>query len=229
MFTTGTDITTAVTDLINAAVSMLLMWRLIGRGVNENRDLLWIMTLFLFILASITGFFIHGFTIAADPEISQILQRILVVELAFTLAFFMVSVFCDVYGEGILRKAMPVCLAISTAFSIIALIIMFFTTSQNGLTIFVVYCIANLLVMIVILIKHRKNHVGLSLYLLAVILLVIANCVQMMKFIEFTLIRDFNCDSVYHWVILIFVLVQYIGICRFGDNPESGPRVADGE
>ena len=71
-----------------------------------------------------------------------------------------------------------------------------------------------LLVMIVILIKHRHDHKALDRYLTAAILLAIANCVQTLKFIEFTLVWDFNYDSVYHWILLIFVLVQYTGIRR---------------
>ena len=214
MFTAGTDITTAVTDLINAAVSIFLMCRLIGRGANQKRDVLWVISFALFILVSITGFFIHGLAAAADPDINQILRRILVVELAFMMTFFMVSVLCDVYGEAILRRALPVCLTIGTVFSVVALIIMFLTTYRNGFTVFVVYCVACLLVMIVILIKHRHDHKALDLYLTAAILLAIANCVQTLKFIEFTLIWDFNYDSVYHWILLIFVLVQYTGIRR---------------
>ena len=50
MFTAGTDITTAVTDLINAAVSIFLMCRLIGRGANQKRDVLWVISFALFIL-----------------------------------------------------------------------------------------------------------------------------------------------------------------------------------
>ena len=132
LFTAGTDITTAVTDLINAAVSIFLMCRLIGRGANQKRDVLWVISFALFILVSITGFFIHGLAAAADPDINQILRRILVVELAFMMTFFMVSVLCDVYGEAILRRALPVCLTIGTVFSVVALIIMFLTTYRNG-------------------------------------------------------------------------------------------------
>ena len=96
LFTAGTDITTAVTDLINAVVLTFLTYRLIRRGVKQKRDKLWITAFVLFILVSVTGFFIHGLTATDDPCINEILQRVMIVELAFMLTFFMVAMFCDV-------------------------------------------------------------------------------------------------------------------------------------
>ena len=224
LFTAGTDITTAVTDLINAVVLTFLTYRLIRRGVKQKRDKLWITAFVLFILVSVTGFFIHGLTATDDPCINEILQRVMIVELAFMLTFFMVAMFCDVYGERVLQKALPVCLALGAVFSTVAISVMHFTSYKFGFRVFIVYCVACLLVMITVLLKHRNEHEGFDEYLWAVMILAAANYVQMIKIIKFSLIWDFNHNSVYHVILLVFALVLYTGICRYGDSLKDGQQ-----
>lgn len=212
MFTAGTDITTAVTDLVNAVVATFLMVQLAKTSGRRKRDLLWVAAFASFVLVSVTGFCIHGLTACADYEINQVLRRILMVEMAYMLAFFLVAVLCDTYGEAIVDKALPVCLLATTAFAIVAVILMMLTS--YGFKIFVVYCIAILVGIIIVLARHRSDKDGLSLYLVAAILLTLANVVQSIKSIRFTLVWDFNYNAVYHWILLLFVLVQYRAIRR---------------
>ena len=212
MFTSGTDITTAVTDLINAALAFFLMCRLIRKGTGTKRDRVWITTFILFIMVSCTGFVIHGLTAASGYEINQLWRRLLMVEMAFMLAFYTISILCDIYGEIVLRKAASVVLPLAAVFSVAAILLM--GRTSYGFTIFVVYCLTTLLYLIVLLFRHRKEKDGLTLYLIATILLAAANYVQTIKSIQFSLIWAFNYDSVYHFMLFLFILIQYRGICR---------------
>ena len=222
MFTSGTDITTAVTDLINAALALFLMCRLIRKGTGTARGRLWVVTFILFIMVSCTGFVIHGLTAASGHEINQLWRKVLMVEMAFMLAFYTLSILCDIYGAAVLRRAMPVILTLAAVFSVAAVLLMGRTT--YGFTIFVVYCLATLLFLIVLLIRNLRRKKGLPLYLAATLLLFAANYVQTIKAIQFRLIWDFNYDSVYHFMLFLFVLIQYRGICRTAD---PGNKVND--
>ena len=218
MFTTGTDITTAITDLINAAAAAYLMGRLIKKGNRTKRVFLWVAAFALFILVCVTGFFIHGLTVTAAPDINQLLRKILMVEMAYMLAFYTSAIWYDVLGERNIRKALIVWLTSATAFSVIAIIIMSLIAYTYGFTVFVIYCVATLIVLIITLIKHRREKNGLTLYLVSAILLAVANCVQQIKTIRFEIIWEFNYDSVYHAILLVFLIIQYIGIGLVGKN-----------
>ena len=59
----------------------------------------------------------------------------------------------------------------------------------------------------------KKNPLYKS-YLATLALLVTGSILQSMKFIRFTLIFEFNYNGVYHFAILLLMLVQYWGVCR---------------
>ncbi|MCR5543787.1 MAG: hypothetical protein K6F55_06515, partial [Eubacterium sp.] len=166
MFTTGTDITTAVTDLINTGTLIIILLILLKKGIKRNQDITWIIAFIMFILVSITGFIIHGLQATQDHEINAFLRKILIVELSFMMAFYVISVICDIYGEIIFRRVLGLCLIPAVIFIAMSITIMNLTTYKNGFMVFAIYCILNQLVIIIILIRHLHDRTGLNLYLI---------------------------------------------------------------
>ena len=54
-------------------------------------------------------------------------------------------------------------------------------------------------------------------YLAAIAFLITGSILQTIEGLEVTVIWTFNRDCIYHFMIFIFVLLQYIGIVRFKD------------
>lgn len=217
MFTTGSEITTAVTDIINAVVATFLTYKIFKRGMDEKRNVLWGIAFTLFVLVSITGFCIHGLTIFSPHDINQLLRMVLNVETAYMLTFYLVSVLLDVYGEARLRGGMTVLLVIATLFCVVTIALSL--VGLNGFVVFLIYCVPVLLFLLVALIRHQHDKKGMYLHLIAVVLLIVANVVDLMEFIRFEICGwEFDCNSLYHVILLAFILVQYQAICRVGNE-----------
>ena len=215
MFRTGFDMTTAVTDLINAAAALIPICWLIKQGLAERRNRLWAAAYSLFALNSAVGFILHGFYLSDSLNI--ILWSILYVVLGLMLAMYVSSVRYDVFGEQGFDKFLRVSIIVSAVVCVIIAAINVIDYHYS-FPLFSAYCILNIGIILSQLFRRIKEDKRFAWYLAAIMIFVIGSVIQAINTIQFSLIWDFNHDSVYHFAMLIFLLVQFKGIRLLSDR-----------
>lgn len=203
MFTTGTDWTTAVTDLINGIVSIIpIIW------CFKIRYRLWTAAYGMLCIMSVFGFFAHGFKMSLNTNI--ILWCVIYICLAFLIGFYVCAVKHDIDGED--KKFFRISMILSGIVAVL-IVIMLIVIPDYSYTAFSVFCLVYLVYCIVKLFRRRRKMPELNWYLAAIFVLVIGCILQSIKSIHFTILNwEFDYNSVYHFCILLFLLIQFKGI-----------------
>ena len=93
MFRTGYDITTAITDLINAFAALIPICSLIKSGLEKRRNRLWTAAYSLFAANCLTGFIVHCF--ALPDTVNLIIWSLLYIVMGLMLAAYVSAVRYD--------------------------------------------------------------------------------------------------------------------------------------
>ena len=209
MFTGGVEITTAVTDLINAIVALVPVCWLMRRKPHEKGDLLWAATLLLFDLVSFYGFFLHGFT--AIAAMSRMLWLSLYPISCFMVATYASTIKYEVDGEKGFRRFAGISFACAVIVSFV-LDIIHLHGLKYAYTFYAAYCAVNLIYIVVKVAPKARADRAYRIYIAAIAILIAGSALQSVKSIHFALIWEFNYNSVYHFMTLAFLLLQFKGL-----------------
>ena len=216
MFTTGYEITTAATNVFNAIVTAILAWKVFRDIRPDYRKQLWLTVFFLFFLICIFGAVIHGFVMTS--EMKSTLWNYLFGLLSFMVASFVIAIIYETDGPtNLLRKSIVVLIL---AISYLAIQLLIPTVRRMGFTAFSICATLFFVYAIIKIIAVRKEKPYTKNFLYGIICLVIGSAAQMMKFIKFHFIYDFNYNSVYHLLTLFLVLFVYKGLKEAQQYPE---------
>ncbi len=207
MLTSGTEATTAVTNLINACITVLPMVWMMRKG-KSMRNRVWGAMFLLFFCICILGMIVHG--VAFDAALLEKIWAVLYVVMAYMVAAFVTAILYEIYGASCVKKAVIVNAVLAGAFSILRLIVN--ARYGAGFAVFLIYCACNLPVVLVLLVLNVKKKLYLGWYLAGVIVLAIGSYLQTVKAIRFHLVWDFDYNAVYHLSLLAFVLLLWKGI-----------------
>lgn len=195
-----TEQTTAVTDAILAvmAIAAAVYLQRIGQK-NRWKTALWVWAFGLLALAAILGAIAHGFKMSETFQ--TFLWHPLNLSLGLLVALFMVAVVCDIWGETIARRVLPIMAIIG---------VVFFGITLVGPDSFLVFIIYEAVAMLFALggytwLACRGHLQGAWLMAAGIFMAIIAAGVQAGNVFSFTFIWPFDHNGVYH-------LIQMAGI-----------------
>ncbi len=218
MITTGYELTTAVTNLLNAFITAVLMIRIHQTVTPPLRRLLWNLTFFLFLTVSLAGAAVHG--IVMNQETYKLLWNVLYSVMGIMLAVFVTALMYEGYGPAYVKKTALTAGLLVAVFIPVQLYLE--TTYRIGFIGFIVYCLINIFLITLMLLKVRKQKTYLNWFLAGIFFLIAGSILQQVKSIKFHLIVDINYNVIYHLFILIFALLSYRGILEASRQTESG-------
>ncbi len=217
MFTTGTEWTTAITDLINAfAILVPVIW-LIRQKPLTKRNKLWATAFAMLMVTSLVGFLLHG--IVMSNLVNGILWCGFYLFLTFMVCTYVIAIKHDIYPDKDFSHSIKVNLIVAVLVSIL-LGIARFTIRKYAFVFFSVYAMANLINCVILLRRQVRERPAFKWYIAAIAVLFVGSVLQSIKTIHFTLIWEFNYNAVYHWVMLLFVLIQFKGVLLVGKEFE---------
>ena len=157
---------------------------------------------------SVFGFFAHGFKMTLNTNI--ILWCVIYTCLAFLIGFYVCAVKHDIDGKD--KKFFRISMILSGIVAVL-MVIMLIIIPDYSYTAFSVFCLVYLVYCIVKLFRQRRGMPELNWYLVAIFVLIIGCILQSIKSIHFTILNwEFNYNAVYHFCILLFLLIQFKGI-----------------
>lgn len=209
MLTSGTELTTAVTDLINGVISIGPILWFLRKKPHTKRDRLWAAAFIMLALMSAAGFLIHGFVMS--PSLNDLLWCGMYLFLSLMVSSYVIAIKFDLDGEKGLARFVKADILLAVIVSV-GLGIMNYLLPDYSFVLFSVYCLAHLAYCIVRLWRQVKSKPCFKWYLLSIFILILGSALQAVKSIQFTLIWPFNYNAVYHWMTLLFMLVQFHGV-----------------
>ena len=208
--TTGYEITTAATNLFNAAITVVLMISIFRMKGPAARKYVWGASFGLFLIVCLLGTYAHG--VQLPETVKSQTWDILYVALAFMAASLAVAVLYEIHGPECLKLTVPVFALSAIAFVILRQV--FSSLVPNGFVLFLIYCGGILIFLIIKLFLARREKPHMIIGLWGIGALIAASVLQNVKAIQFHLIWDFNYNAVYHLVTLIFVILMYCFVKR---------------
>ncbi len=204
-----TEQTAAVTDAILAvmAIGAGLYLHRIGQNFRWKARL-WTVIFGLLALAAILGTIVHGF------EMSKALQTIIWYPLNFSLgllvAFFLVAVVYDIWGETTARRVLPLMAIIGTVFFGITLV------WPDQFLVFIIYETAAMLFAMgaYVWVACRGHLEGAWLMVAGIFVTIVAAGIQAGKIVSFSLIWSFDHNGVYHLVQMAGIILLVAGLRR---------------
>lgn len=196
-----------------------MLW-CIRRQSCGKRYLLWTIAFGMLVIVSIAGFFVHGFIMS--ESLNNVLWYGMYLLLCLMISSYVIAVKYDVDGE----KGIAVFFKLNIALSVIVtflLDIMTYVLPGYSFLLFSAYCLGNLVYCIVKLFQQIKIKSVFKWYLASIFILIVGSVLQSIKSIQFTVIWEFNYNAVYHFMTLLFMVIQFCGV-RLIEKEKYGYR-----
>lgn len=203
-----TEQTTAITDLILAAVALHGIFRIYKSGfkIDRYKSLIWIWAFTFLATAAFLGSIAHG--IKMPEAINKIIWHPLNLLLGMTVAFFLIGVIYDLTGSK-LKKGIMV--------SIIFSGILFFSITVIYQKLFFVFILYESVVMIIALASYvkmmtKKTYPGPSYMAIGILISIIAAVVQSIPELKLSLFWEFDHNGLFHLIQIPGLLFLFYGI-----------------
>lgn len=207
-----TEQTTAATDVVLAGLAFFatyLMWHAGQKAPWKSRIWVWIFSLLG--IGSILGAFFHGFqhTLA----VKKLIWFPMLFLFSIVVALFLVAMLYDARGERSARRILPVMLMVgSLAFGVVAF-------NEGNFFVLILYETLAMLVALVgyILAAIKTGSSGNRFMAAGVAVTILAAAVQATASLSFTLVWEFDHNSVFHFIQMLGILFFILGL-RSGDS-----------
>lgn len=210
-FTSPPELTTAITDFILGCQSLIFLFMIRSYSRKEPLKIrIWSWVFGLLATVSIYGAVVHG--IVMDRETQIALWMPLTFLLGMMVSIFAIGVMYDWKGSGVLKKATVTMLSLGVIFFIAMLILS--KLVPNSFIIFIAYSGGTMLFSLVIYacLAAKRRDGSLVLMAAGIATIIVASVLQAMRSIHFTLIWEFDFNSVYHVIIMVAVILFYGGL-----------------
>ncbi len=210
------EMTTAVTDFLLGCLTLIIFFRVRALKTREPvKAGIWSWTLGLLAFASFYGTIAHG--IVMSGETLNLFWMPLTFILGMVVSVFVIAMMYEWKGTGMLKQSTAVMLSMGVLFFIAMLVLSNFITRY--FLVFIVYsglAMVFSLVLCLCLAVSRKDG-ALLLIAAGIAAIIIASALQAMRSISFTLIWEFDHNSVYHFIVMGAVVFIYSGLRKGAD------------
>ncbi|MGH8646325.1 MAG: DUF6962 family protein [Gammaproteobacteria bacterium] len=202
-----TEQTTAITDLILAALSLSSALYLRRYRIADPWKVnLWAWAFALLSLASGLGAAAHGITLSLTAI--RLLWPPITIALGLTIALFVVGAVYDLSGRGVARRLLRLMIGVGVAFFAINQIV------TGTFRVLLIYEGVAMLVALIIYARIASRHSlpGAALMVAGTLITLIAAAFQNNHAIELVLIWRFDHNGVFHLIQMIGVLALVTGL-----------------
>jgi len=209
--TSPPEMTTAITDILLGCLVLVLFFRVRALKTREPvKAGLWSWTLGLLAFASFYGAIAHA--VVMSKETLALFWMPLSFVLGMMVSLFAAAMLYEWKGTRILKRAIAVMLSMGALFFAVMLVLSRFI--DRYFIVFIAYSglamVCSLLLCLGLAVSRRDR----ALFLMAagIAAIIIASIIQAMRTVSFTLLWEFDYNSVYHFILMVAVLLIYAGV-----------------
>ncbi len=211
--------TTAVTDLINGSVTLVpVIWCLRQKPFSK-RYRLWAAAFAFLAAVSFAGFFIHGFVMT--DFLTDALWCGMYVFLSLMMSAYVRAVRYDTGGEEHFSRFSRISIGLALTVALLMCITVC-VLSVDIFLLFSAYCMTGLIMCVIMLSRQMRSRPVFAWYIAAIFVLVAGSILQSIKSIRFRIIWEMNYDTVYHFTVLLFMLIQFRGVRLLKKEAQNG-------
>ncbi len=210
IFTAPPELTTSITDLLLGLLSFYFYLRLQkSKKPKAILRTLWSGIFGIMTIVSIYGAVLHGIII--EDKILEMLWHPLTFLLGLMTSLFVSTIMTQWKGVKVLKMSLSILIAISLIFFILFLILTPYV--KHSFAIFIGYSgIMMLLSLIISLYLFTvKKQISAAWFSAGIINMIIASGLQAIRMEVFTIIWEFDHNSIYHIVMMFALFLFYIG------------------
>ncbi len=205
-----TEQTTAITDAIMGFIAIGCIFFL--KRFADKKPLvvkIWQSVFLMLSIAAFLGFWAHGFKMT--KEFNAFLWFFVMFALSIMVALFIAGVYTHDQGEEKGKKFFRLMLGVGTLSFVVIMVLAQFI--ERYFIVFIAYEFIAMMISLGFCIKMTlQKKPGMALMLAGILLTILAAVLQATRLITFTLVWEFDHNSVYHFVQMIAVLVFARGI-----------------
>lgn len=218
---TAPEITTAITDGLLGLIALFLSYKLYANKsqIEQLRQKIWSLVLLGFGLSAIIGVPAHAIYSIAGTTPTNLHAQTLYWAFLGLLLFFMsamlgVATTYDLTGTKSLRKKIIIISVSAFLFYIAYFIVAVMNIVSGYFIIFIGYSAVIMLFALVsyIALYFKKKDPAYLFIIAAIIVAITGNTLQSMRNIYFTAIWEFDYNSVYHFFMMISLVLFYLGV-----------------
>jgi hypothetical protein len=203
-----TELTTAFTDLLLAAVSLTVLvcvYRT-GHSRDSKKTLIWLWAFAFLTVASVFGAMAHGFKMAERTNF--ILWQPINLSLGITVALFVSGVVYDLRRHSIPSPVLALLLASALVFYAITVLI------PGYFLIFIIYEAVAMIFAFVsyLVLSIRDKSKGYLFMTAGIFISIIASTIQATHSVSFRFIWEFDHNGVFHLVQMAGLVLLLIGL-----------------
>jgi len=203
-FTTQPELSSAITNLVNGLLAIFLLFALKGMKKEKEGKILWAISFVLFLISSFVGAVVHGFVLSDKTH--EAIWIFLNFNLCLTLGAYSLCIWYETYGYKVTKKLIPI-------YVIVCLLSGYYNNFMaDSYTSFIIFSVVCLLILLIILILNIRKKAYLAVFILAIIILAAGSYLQTLYSIRFRFILLFDNNGLYHIFLLVFALLNYLGI-----------------
>lgn len=205
------ELTTAATNLVIVAVCIVCMARIIRiKRAGELRLLLWILLFAIMVPTGLYGFIVHAFVMR--PETKRIAWIFLSVLLGLATMSLAVSLLFEIFGRAYLKAIL---LYNGAAEILFAGVVCVLSKRVPGIhLIFIAYTGIVLGIVLVLLIRRRKDRPHFGWYILALLTALVGGLFEVCGDFMVSLLWKFDQGSACHLAIAAALCLFALGCCR---------------
>lgn len=224
-WTTAPEMTTAVTNIV-IAVSAAVLFFLVRKlhGEDRVRAALW-QTIFAILCAvGVYGFFVHA--IVMDTPTLNAAWMPLSFIMGLMVAAFTITAFYEAFGRRALKKAVIINVILAVIFFLAMLLLSKFIAGY--FVVFIAYSAINFILCVVLYAFTARKRRHTIYYIVGILLMMAGSVLQAMRTITFTIVWQFDYNTVYHLFLLASLFFFYTGYkkgCACGVIPTKAKKV----
>lgn len=216
-FTVPPELTTAITDFILGILAFYFFYKLKNIKTNEQKGKnIWLSIFFLLGLTSFYGAILHGFVI--NERLLEIVWHPLSFLLGIMASLFVVAFWYQLKGISSYKTALRTMLSLGLIFYIILFIVSLYI--YHYFIVFIIYSGICMLASLSISIHiYRKTQVNSSkLFATGIFTMILASVLQGLRLGPFTIIWEFDHNTLYHVVMMLALAILFKGTKLFLNN-----------
>jgi outer membrane protein assembly factor BamB len=224
-WTTAPEMTTAVTNLVIAAAAAVLFFLVRKlRGEDKARAALWQTIFAILCVVGVYGFFVHAI-VMDTPTLNKAWMPLSLI-MGFMVAAFTITAFYETLGRRALKKAIIINIILAVVFFLAMLLLSKFIAGY--FVVFIAYSAINFVLCVVLYAVTARKRRHTLYYIAGILLMMTGSVLQAMRTISFTLIWQFDYNTVYHLFLLASLFFFYAGYkkgCACGVIPTKSKKI----
>lgn len=198
--TTPPEMTTAITDILLGFQALYVYGKIKNLPVKTTKTKIWAWVFLLLVGTSFYGSIAHA--VVMEKWFLNLFWHPLSFMLGMLVSMFVVGVVVEWKGESVFKSVLKIMIGLGILFFIIMLVLS--TMIEGYFIVFIAYSTLTMLfsLFVYIYLAYKRSEESTKFLAFGILLILAGSVVQALRSVSFTLVWEFDYNSVYHFFMM---------------------------